>query len=228
MPSLILCYHKVGPESAEGRFLNVSPETLAKHVKFFLRRGFQGRTVSGLALAPNVREIAFTFDDAYQCATDHVPEIFKPQGLSATFYAVPGLEESSWDGTRARKLASMEKLLELERGGHEIGNHTYRHPHLAGLTRRIVLEELLLAQQALVDEGLTITSVCYPFGSHNDLTVRVAKRIGLDRGVTLSKGLVPEGADPLRLPRVVVGFRDGPPLLTYKIWVRPLLQRVGL
>lgn len=228
MPSLILCYHKVGPESAEGRFLNVAPETLAKHVRFFLRRGFRGRTVSGLALTPNVREIAFTFDDAYQCAVDHVPGIFQPHGLPATFYAVPGLDESSWDGKRARKLASMETLTDLEKAGHEIGNHTFRHPHLAGLTRRIVLEELLLAQQALMDAGLSITSVCYPFGSHNDLTVRVAKRIGLVRGVTLKKGLVAEDADPLRLSRVVVGFRDGPPLLTYKIWVRPLLQRVGL
>jgi peptidoglycan/xylan/chitin deacetylase (PgdA/CDA1 family) len=229
MSALILCYHKVGPESEEGRFLNVDPSTLARHVRFFQRRGFRFRRVSELDLSSREKQICLTFDDAYLSAVQNgVPQLER-FGVPATFYAVPGESASAWDGPeKQRTLAALSDLVDLQTLGHEVGNHTLRHPHLAGLSRRMVLEELVGAQQLLEKFRLRVTSVCYPYGSYDAQTVRVCVRLGFRFGLSLRKGIASASNPVMELPRIVIGFRDTEPLLAYKIWLRPMLKRVGV
>ncbi|MDX2065368.1 MAG: polysaccharide deacetylase family protein [Fimbriimonadaceae bacterium] len=233
MATLILCYHKVGPEAEEGRFLNVSPDGLRRHVAFLARRGFRGVPLrelnpGELTRGRHQRHVVMTFDDAYDSAVRHAPPVLEAAGWRGTFFAVPGMAESAWDQERARPLATEADLRTLVQRGHEVGNHSMTHPHLAGLPRRMVLDELHAAQQLLAAFGIRATTMCYPYGSYDANVLRVVKRFGFRYAVTLRKGLVPADAPPLELPRVVVGFRDTPALLTYKIWVRPKLARLGV
>jgi peptidoglycan/xylan/chitin deacetylase (PgdA/CDA1 family) len=228
MATLILCYHKVGPEAEEGRFLNVSPDGLQRHVQFLVRRGFVGIPLRQLQIGSDRREVVMTFDDAYASAVHHAPPILEDVGWRGTFFAVPGQVESAWDQERARPLATESQLRELHARGHEVGNHSFNHPHLAGLPRRMILDEIHAAQQLLLAFGMRAETMCYPYGSYDPQVLRVVRRFRFRYAVTLRKGLVPPDAPPLELPRVVVGFRDTPALLSYKIWVRPRLARLGV
>ena len=78
----ILCYHKVGPEAEEGRFLNVSPERLASHVAWLKRRY---RLVRLRDLDLDARHAALTFDDAYVSACSHGVEALDRAGVPGTF-----------------------------------------------------------------------------------------------------------------------------------------------
>ena len=223
-PIPILCYHKVGRGSEEGKFLNVEPVTLEKHVAFFARRR-EFLKVSDLADRWHDRAVCFTFDDAYQSAVLDAAPVLGRYGCAATFFAVAGLvgASSAWDNERAKHLASWKELLELQKAGHEVGNHTHSHARLASLPFAEQLSEITNAHSLLVQNGIQSRSICYPYGSHNDDTISAAEQAGYAVGVILNKKRATSSDSKLRLPRIVVAYSDGITKLLYKIYVRPLL-----
>lgn len=223
MKNVILCYHKVGLESEEGRFLNCSPTQLDRHAQFFARRNWPGFLPRDFeTLRP--KGICFTFDDAYVSAIDRAPDILERYGYRGAFYVVPSLvgQTSSWDGERARPLAHWEAILAVAQRGHEIGNHTWSHPHLAELDLEAQIAELQLAREKLAEYGIDAKSIAFPYGSFNEMTIEAMRTVGL--GVGLALGKRPVEAEPAAsLPRIVVGFSDSVAKLLYKIYVRPKL-----
>lgn len=222
---VILCYHKVGPATQNGKRLNVEPATLARQVAFFRRRG-PVVLVRDLSTPPTGRFAAFTFDDAYADTMAHAPEILERESVLGTFYAVPNLvgARSEWDGELAAPLADWPALKSAAARGHEIGNHTSDHPHLDRLSRQDQVAQLLEARNRLEAHGLTTTTVCFPYGSHNDETLAAMDATGYRVGVALGKRPTNPTEDRRRLSRVVVGYSDGLALLMYKIHLRPRLK----
>lgn len=226
-PQVLLCYHKVGPVGENGRWLNVEPETLAAHVRYFVRRGWPLRVASE-AHRREAGTVGFHFDDAYVSALLHAPPIFVRFGGRATFFAVASQigGASVWDGERAASLAGLDALRKARAAGHEIGNHTRTHPRLGDLgledqAREIVVGREALAGLGLLDEG---AAVCYPWGSHDVVTTPSAlARAGVQVGFSLAKRPVAP-TDPLwALPRIAVAYSDSVAKLLYKIHVRPHL-----
>ncbi|MBB6730020.1 polysaccharide deacetylase family protein [Cohnella sp. CBP 2801] len=79
------------------------------------------------------RAVAFTFDDGPDpLYTPQILEIFREAGGKATFYMI---------GSQLEK--SPETAAAVRAEGHEIGNHTYSHPHLTRLEPGQVRDELL-------------------------------------------------------------------------------------
>jgi len=220
MRTVILCYHKVGPASEEGRFLNVEPHHLATQVRFFSRRGGPLVPLSEV-LAGTPSSAVLTFDDTYASAAAQVPGILARTGSRATFYVVTGKSTSDWDGDRARPLASREQIADLARAGHEIGNHTQTHRHLNAIDD--FGDEIRRAHEDLREWGYSPTTFCYPYGSLNPAVVEEVRRQGYRGAVSLHKGRVRESSDRWLLPRIVVGYSDGLPGLLYKLYIRPLL-----
>lgn len=223
---VILCYHKVGPLAQNGKRLNVEPESLARQVAYFCRRG-PVVLVRDLAPAPTGRFTAFTFDDAYADTMLHAPEILDREGVRGTFYAVPNLvgQTSAWDGELASPLADWPSLRTAAERGHEIGNHTADHSHLDRLSLDDQVAQLVDARKRLEEHELRTTSVCFPYGSHDANTMHAMDAAGYRVGVALRKRPTFPTEDRRRLSRVVVGYSDGLALLLYRIHVRPRLKR---
>ncbi|MGV3616220.1 MAG: polysaccharide deacetylase family protein [Fimbriimonas sp.] len=229
MRATILCYHKVGPFEEEGRKLNIEPERLRSHVRFFARRQAPILRAEELGETWPPGAVCFTFDDAYVSALENATAALEAFGARGTFYAVAGkvAGTSDWDGDLARPLAPLESLLEAQSRGHEIGNHTYRHPHLDRVSPDEQAWEVEEAHRWLTERGLRPGSFCYPYGGQGEAAVAKAREL-YPVGVVLRKRIAEATDDRLRLPRVVVAYSDSVPMLLYRLYVRPRLRRTPL
>lgn len=229
MRATILCYHKVGPASEEGRRLNIEPERLKSHVGFFARRNHPIVRADALGGDWKSPAICFTFDDAYVSALEYATAALEWHGERGTFYAVADLVggKSEWDGEAARPLAPIETLLEAQARGHEIGNHTFRHPHLDRLSPEEQRAEVLNADRSLREQGIRPGSFCYPYGAFGE-AARDAARELYPTAVVLKKRLAEADDDRWQLPRIVVAYSDALPMLLYRLYVRPILRRQPL
>jgi peptidoglycan/xylan/chitin deacetylase (PgdA/CDA1 family) len=226
MSVTILCYHKVGPASEEGRRLNIEPSRLATHVRFFARKNRPFVLAKDLAESIQDGMVCFSFDDAYASTMHHAPLIFEEQGVRASFYAVPGRvgQDSDWDGEQSRPLADWDDLRAAQTRGHEIGNHSQNHRRLAELDPLEQLNEIQSAHRRLLDEGVSSRSFCYPYGSYDARTVEAVQKAGYPVGLALNKHLAETSDNPLTLPRIVIAYSDSLPMLLYKLILKPRLK----
>ncbi|MBN9503178.1 MAG: polysaccharide deacetylase family protein [Armatimonadetes bacterium] len=227
MALIVLCYHKVGTEEKEGRRLNVHPRRLDSHVRFFLRRRYAFARGRDLAGGVTGRTVCFTFDDGFVSTLENGQPVFDRHGLPMTIYAVSDRvgETSLWEDELARPLATWERLKEAEDAGHEIGNHTATHPRLGLMSFEDQLAELVRCREALAAQGFQPGSFCYPYGSLNGDSRRAVREAGYSVGMALGKRAVRPG-DPIEaLPRIVMAYGDGLPLLIYKLSIRPHLKK---
>src|SRR5688572_20455027 len=162
----VLCYHKVAPESEEGRGLNISPETLESHVRYFCRKGRRFARAGDLEGGIPRGCVCLTFDDAYLSALTHGVEVLSRNGVWGSFFAVPNYVggTSDWAGGGNRPLAGWDSLLAAQAEGMEIGNHTQRHLDLSMLDEQHQLGEIQSAEDSLIEHGLGAGSLCYPYG----------------------------------------------------------------
>lgn len=219
----ILCYHKVGPSSDEGRRLNVEPEDLVRQARFFARRGYRFLRGAELAEVRSARAVALTFDDAYTSALTHGVEALLSVGAVGTFYAVGSLlgGGSAWDVGNERPLADAAALRSAQDAGMEVGNHSFSHADLGGLPPEQQREELHRCHEALSAAGLAPGSVAYPYGKWNEATIAACRAAGYRVGLALGARPSRASDDRLLLPRIVVNYSDGLRGLLYKLYVRP-------
>jgi len=222
----ILCYHKVGPVWEEGRRLNIEPNQLAKHVQFFFRRGYSFIQAQELAGPLPARSVCLTFDDAYLSALFDGVRVLRAYQATATFFAVPSLVgfSSQWDKELARPLAPWDLLLDAQKAGFEIGNHTFTHADLSKLDRAAQVAEIERADDELIARGISPGSVCYPYGKSNPDTVFACEHAQYRVGLALGKRMAVESDDRRALPRIVMAYSDSPAKLLYKMHVRPKLR----
>lgn len=223
----ILCYHRVGPEQEEGRRLNVEPNTLDEHVRYFARRSAVFLTAPRWQDAWRHRAVWLTFDDAYESALTHGGDVLVRHGATASFYAVADLVggESSWDAQGTSRLASWEALRDAQTRGFEIGNHTFRHEAMGGLGQDEQVASWTRARATFDAEGIATYSACLPYGSWNEFTDGAVQAAGYSLCLALSRRLARRRDAPLRLPRIVVAYSDRLPMLLYKMHIRPWLPR---
>lgn len=87
--------------------------------------------------------IALTFDDGpHPVYTPLILDILREYGIHATFFLV---------GENAQ--AYPELVLRIQREGHEIGNHTYRHANLKQKEAADIRREITLAEDAILQIG---------------------------------------------------------------------------
>ena len=85
------------------------------------------------------KRIALTFDDGpHPSLTPRILEILDRFGIQATFFMV---------GQNIIYYPEAAKMV-IERG-HEVGNHTFTHPHIAGLDERGIMDEISKCEDSL-------------------------------------------------------------------------------
>ena len=96
-------------------------------------------------------------------------DLFDRHGLKVTFFLAGHWIKSYND-----------KVREIAARGHELGNHSWTHPHLSALSRERVREELERTQQAIADlVGKRPTVFRPPFGDYSNTVITVAQECGL-------------------------------------------------
>jgi peptidoglycan/xylan/chitin deacetylase (PgdA/CDA1 family) len=222
----VLCYHKVGLESAEGRWINVAPETLSKHIEFFLRRGYGVLPAERIFAAGVDRAISLTFDDAFSSMLENGMPVLERLRVPATIFAVSdrvGLS-ANWEGGKGESLASWDELRSAEKVGMEIGNHTATHASFADLDFEGQVAEIRRCHGKLIEEGLSPKTFCLPYGHYSADTSSAIKEAGYRIGFTVEKRQISESDDACLLPRFAMSYGDSVPGLMYKLFVRPKIS----
>ena len=85
------------------------------------------------------KQIALTFDDGpHPSLTPKILQILAKYNVPATFFMV-GQNVINYPG------AAKQVIL----AGHEVGNHTFTHPHIAALNENAIFEEIGKCEDAL-------------------------------------------------------------------------------
>lgn len=125
---------------------------------------------------------SLTFDDGCPSQLDiAVPELNKRK-MQATFFLI------------ANRITRKDEWRKLLVEGHEIGNHTLDHKHVAELTPSDAESQVLGAQHVLQKEfGVPIRTFSYPFSEMTpELKTQVEKTHWLARGGSSQRLLTPE------------------------------------
>lgn len=115
---------------------------------------------------PKLKNIALTFDDGPHIGyTRKLLKIFEENNIKVTFFVV---------GKMVVKYPFL--LEEIDKGGHEIGNHTYNHPFLTSISRESIVRELELGRNAIKKvTGKNVDLFRPPSGRYNDSVLEIAK-----------------------------------------------------
>lgn len=115
------------------------------------------------------KKLALTFDDGHKYP-DQVFQKLEQYNIKATFFLCGNCIEKN-----------LEIYRKIYKAGHEIGNHSYNHPHMAELSKEEVLSELKQTQQLMrkiTDEGEEPGLFRFPYGSKNETVLRFVEKQG--------------------------------------------------
>ena len=117
------------------------------------------------------KKLSISFDAAWGRAnTEGILDILDQYDVKTTFFLV---------GFWAEKHPDL--VAELTRRGHEIGNHSATHPHMASLTEGQIREELRRCSDLVKSiTGTPTTLFRPPYGEYNDSVVRVSRQEGYE------------------------------------------------
>ena len=116
------------------------------------------------------KKVAISFDAAWGADyTEKLLKILKNYDVKTTFFLV---------GFWVDKYPEMVKRIDEE--GHEIGNHSSRHPHMSQLSKEQIIDELAKTSEKI--EAITnkkVTLFRPPFGDYNNRLIETARAMGI-------------------------------------------------
>lgn len=115
------------------------------------------------------KKISLTFDAAWGDEdAEQILETLNKYNVKATFFMV---------GDWIRKYPELVKKISVE--GHDIGNHSNKHPHVNAMNKEAIIEDIKLAHKEI--EEVT-GQKCYlyrpPYGEYNNTVLEAAEACG--------------------------------------------------
>jgi peptidoglycan/xylan/chitin deacetylase (PgdA/CDA1 family) len=180
---VVLGYHSIG---AESRAL------FAKQMDDLITYTTPIRANNRLALRPNERFAAVTFDDGFLSVVQNaVPELVA-RGIPATFFVVAGFLGATPDWITFdeeyigdERTVSVGDLRNLPADLLTIGSHTASHPWLPSLPEALARVELVKSREMLASlTNRDVTLFSFPYGAQNDQLARWCREAGYERVFT--------------------------------------------
>jgi peptidoglycan/xylan/chitin deacetylase (PgdA/CDA1 family) len=190
---LILGLHRVGfpPPKAKIRGLFISPRLLAFQLALIQKMGYRFSTLAQALSKPEGKTAVITFDDGYEDNFTHALPILREFNAPATIFVITkniGQKNVVWREAGEdlpADIINWDSLEKLQKHGWEIGSHAHRHIHLA---RYNEVDQETAIWQSLVEIkknlGVKPVSFAYPYGSYNEKTKQVLKKLGIKYAVT--------------------------------------------
>src|SRR5215470_12124678 len=191
---LILGLHRVGfpPHNAKIRGLFVSPKLLSFQIWLLKRRGYKFMTLRDAMSTNEARRAVLTFDDGYADNLTAALPVLKKHGVPATLFIITGdmgKADVVWDEAGEKLPADLldwDSLAELKAHGWEIGSHGHAHIHLGRYSESEQEEVVRLSIDEIEERtGERPVSFAYPYGSYDQRTKQVLKRLGVQFAVTI-------------------------------------------
>lgn len=129
----------------------------------------RGRLLPIYDVQTDQKKIAISFDATWGTElTDEILEILQSHKLSTTFFLAGYWVDKHPD-----------YVVKIAAAGHEIGNHSYSHPHLNSLDEKGIAYELQRNEDLIRDlTGQRTTLFRAPFGEYNNRVISVATSLG--------------------------------------------------
>jgi polysaccharide deacetylase family sporulation protein PdaB len=131
--------------------------------------GKQERKLPIYCVETNEKKISISFDAAWGADdTDDLLRILQENDVKSTFFLV-----GEWVARYP------EEVKKIAAAGHDIGNHSDTHPHMAQLSKEGVKKELMGAHQKVKElTGIEMNLFRPPFGEYNNTVIEGAKECG--------------------------------------------------
>ncbi len=232
-PVPVLMYHHVNPHKDD--MVTVTPEVFERQMHYLHKSGYGTLTVDELISyiagekALKQKAVVVTFDDGWLDNYIYAFPILKRYNIKACIFivtdwvgnsgqdlppAVPTHRDSKSlikNGRAADVILSWDHIREMRDSGLvEFYAHTKTHPRCTDLPENELLYEMREPKQAIENHlAGPCPYLCWPYGRHNDATVKAARAAGYKALFTTTPGVVCPGSDPFAIKRIVVKDRVG-------------------
>jgi peptidoglycan/xylan/chitin deacetylase (PgdA/CDA1 family) len=213
----ILMYHRVGPRgSAATARWRLRPDQFEEQLAYLREHEYRSLTFPQWRAASDRRDpipersVMLTFDDGYADFGDHALPLLERYGFRATVFIVTDRVggTNAWDQRFGETIALMDwpEIEALHRAGVvEFGSHSSQHHPLVALSPEELGRDLCRSRIAFHERlGVSVRTVCYPYGLHDSGVVAIAAACGFHYGVTTEEWRASFTDDSLRLPRLEV------------------------
>ncbi|MCM0650633.1 polysaccharide deacetylase family sporulation protein PdaB [Clostridium swellfunianum] len=115
------------------------------------------------------KKIALTFDISWgEDTTAKILDILDKYNVKATFFLVGGWIDNNG-----------ELVKEMAKRGHELGNHTNKHPNMSNISKERLIEEIMLCDSKIMKlTGQGTKLFRCPEGSYNDTVLDTVQSLG--------------------------------------------------
>ncbi|WP_316738415.1 polysaccharide deacetylase family protein [Pedobacter aquatilis] len=148
------------------------------------------------------KTVVLTFDDSPSSHYSFVAPLLKQYGFGATFYVCefPGIYPDTSLSLSWGQVKAISKM------GFEIGNHTWHHTGVKGITEAKLNAELAYVEAKCDSLGIPkMTSFCYPGYTTDSLATIVLKKRGYLNGRTGGERAYVKGKDdPFYIPSYTI------------------------
>jgi peptidoglycan/xylan/chitin deacetylase (PgdA/CDA1 family) len=216
----ILMYHHIGnltvlEQNTRKADWSVTEENFNEQCELLVENGYTPVSMEQIHDALENGEslpgkpVCITFDDGWREQYEIGLPILEKHGLTATFFVYPGpICESEEEKSGYMCWPQLHKLVE---GGHDIQSHSWSHPHLAKIPAELARVEMESSRRALEEQlGITVSSIAYPFGDHNEQVQKMAESAGYTTAVSCYAGVTQSEKTRMHLRRVTVQYADTP------------------
>lgn len=147
-------------------FLSLLPQVRTPLIISVISRG---RLIPIYDVKTNAKEVAISFDATWGTElTDEILDILRQYKITTTFFLAGHWVDKHPD-----------YVVKIADAGHEIGNHSYSHPHMNTLDEKGIAYELQRNENLIFDlTGQRTTLFRPPFGEYNNQVIATASTLG--------------------------------------------------